>query len=384
MKRSALLLALPFSLALALGGCGGDSSGGTGTLSVAMTDAPSCGYDHVYVTVDRVRVNQSDSAGVNDPGWHEVALATPQKIDLLSLSNGVLTALGQTPLPAGHYEQVRLMLVPNTGSSLQNSIVPTGGTEQALSTPSATQSGYKVVGSFDVAANTLVDLVLDFDACHSVVLQGNGSYALKPVVKATPMAVGGSISGYVATGEAGAMVFAEQNGVVIKGTVADSTGKFVLSPVVQTSGSGGYDVVIAQPGYATAMVRAVPVTAGATTSISTSTVPFVLPTSGTHMVSGTVSPASADAMVDAQQSTGGGVYTVGSTNAALDTGAYSMTLASGAPLVGDYTGTLPVVLAADASAAGLYTMKATTALGATQSVTVDLSTADAINVNFSF
>ncbi|MGL5212488.1 MAG: DUF4382 domain-containing protein, partial [Acinetobacter junii] len=38
-----------------------------------------------------------------------------------------------------------------------------------MTTPSAAQSGYKVVGSFDVKPDTLVDLVLDFDACQSIV-----------------------------------------------------------------------------------------------------------------------------------------------------------------------------------------------------------------------
>ncbi|MGN5477302.1 DUF4382 domain-containing protein [Cupriavidus basilensis] len=49
-------------------------------------------------------------------------------------------------------------------------MVPTGGTEQALlDTPSAVQSGIKINRPFTVAANTLSDLVLDFDACKSVV-----------------------------------------------------------------------------------------------------------------------------------------------------------------------------------------------------------------------
>ena len=36
-----------------------------------------------------------------------------QRIDLLDLTNGVLAELGQTPLPAGQYTQVRLVLRPN-------------------------------------------------------------------------------------------------------------------------------------------------------------------------------------------------------------------------------------------------------------------------------
>ena len=82
-------------------GGGGSSISDNGTLRLALTDAPACGYDHVYVTVQKVRVHKSASAGDNDAGWSEVVLNPAQRIDLLSLTNGVLADLGQTPLPAG-------------------------------------------------------------------------------------------------------------------------------------------------------------------------------------------------------------------------------------------------------------------------------------------
>ena len=165
-----------------------------------------------------MRVHHSASAKDTDAGWTSIKLATPKKVDLLELTNGVLTTLGQTPLAVGKYTQIRLVLDQNKGSNLANAIVPTGGTLQALTTPSASQSGYKVKGSFDVQADTLVDLVLDFDACHSIVKRGNGSYSLKPVVTATPQIVSGSIQGFVSTdlAQAGATVYAQQNGKIIK------------------------------------------------------------------------------------------------------------------------------------------------------------------------
>ncbi|MFO1300420.1 MAG: DUF4382 domain-containing protein [Burkholderiaceae bacterium] len=59
----------------ACGGGGGADSVGTGTLSVKMTDAPACGYDHVWVTVTKVRVHKSDTASDAGPGWAEVAVS---------------------------------------------------------------------------------------------------------------------------------------------------------------------------------------------------------------------------------------------------------------------------------------------------------------------
>lgn len=380
--KSALCAAfVPFVLA----GCGGGDDGGgtqTGTLHVAMTDAPSCGFDHVYVTVSQVRVNANANAADNDGGWSTVSLATPQKIDLLSLTNGVLADLGQTALPAGQYQQVRLVLAQNQGNTLANSVVPTGGTEQALATPSATQSGYKIIQPFTVQPNTLVDLVLDFNACKSIVQRGNGSYALKPVVTAIPTVVSGAISGYVASAEVGATVYAEQGGKVVRGTVADSSGKFVLSPLIQSSTQGNYDVVIVQNNFASGIVRSVPVVVNTTTAVSASTAPITLPASTMSTVGGTVT-ASANAFVRALQTIDANAYEITSINANMDTGAYSLSVPAAAPIVGTYSGSLPVALAAAPAAAGQYTIEADAASGATQSANVNATTSQS-NVNFSF
>ncbi|MBR8129440.1 DUF4382 domain-containing protein [Burkholderia ambifaria] len=381
--KAALCAAMvPFALA----GCGGGDDGGgvqTGTLHVAMTDSPSCGFDHVYVTVSQVRVNANTNASDNDAGWSTITLATPRKIDLLSLTNGVLADIGQTALPAGQYQQIRLVLAQNQGNSLANSVVPTGTTtEQALATPSATQSGYKIIQPFTVQPNTLVDLVLDFNACKSIVQRGNGTYALKPVVTAIPTVVSGAISGYVAPAEAGATVYAEQGGKVVRGTVADSTGKFVLSPLIQSSTQGNYDVVIVQNNFASGIVRTVPVVVNTTTAVSVSNAPITLPASTMSTVSGTVT-ASADALVRALQTVDARAYEITSINANMDNGAYALNVPTAAPIVGTYSGSLPVALAASPAAAAQYTIEADAASGATQSTNVNATTSQS-NVNFSF
>ncbi|WP_027213437.1 DUF4382 domain-containing protein [Burkholderia sp. WSM2232] len=383
-KALTCVLAIPLALTACGGGGGDGGSTPTGTLRVQMTDAPACGFDHVYVTVNKVRVNMNAQAGDGDSGWRDVTLATPQRIDLLSLTNGVLADLGQTALPAGQYQQIRLVLAQNQGNTLANSVVPTGGSEQGLDTPSATQSGYKIIRPFTVQANTLVDLVLDFDACKSIVQKGNGSYSLKPVVTATPTVVSGTISGYVAPAEAGAAVYAEQNGRIIKGTVADSSGQFVLTPLEQSSTSGNYDIVIVQNNVATGVVRSVPVVVNASTVVSTSAAPITLPASTMHVASGTVLPVSAQAIVRALQSVSGVNYEITSANANLDTGAYALNLPAAAPVVGTYSGTLPVSLAPVAGVAGQYTAQATSVTGATQQSAVNVLTTDQANVNFSF
>ncbi|MBC7437788.1 MAG: DUF4382 domain-containing protein, partial [Bdellovibrionales bacterium] len=105
-----LFLASLTVAALAACGGGGDAPTQTGTLRMAMTDAPSCGYDSVNVTVEKVRVHQSASAADADGGWSEITLSPARRINLLALTNGVLDELGQTALPAGKYTQMRLIL----------------------------------------------------------------------------------------------------------------------------------------------------------------------------------------------------------------------------------------------------------------------------------
>ena len=171
----AALLAVAASAALVACGGGGDSGvapapgPGLGTLRVALTDAPACGFDEVNVTVERVRAHQSSSAGENDAGWTDIVVNPARKIDLLSLQNGVLVDLGQATVPAGNYTQMRLVLVSNKTVPMSNTVKPTGGSEMELDTPSAAQSGLKLINGFTIEPNKTTYLVLDFDACRSIV-----------------------------------------------------------------------------------------------------------------------------------------------------------------------------------------------------------------------
>lgn len=130
---------------------GGTSSGsGVGTLRLSITDAPAC-YEQVNVTVERVRVHRSTTAGDADGGWQELVLVPARRIDLTRLTNGRLEDLGTIRLPAGRYSQLRLMLAANsTADPLANSVVPVGGGEVPLKTPSAQQSGLKLKVDVDV------------------------------------------------------------------------------------------------------------------------------------------------------------------------------------------------------------------------------------------
>jgi len=332
-----------------------------GSLRLAMTDAPACGYDAVNVTVTKVRVHQSADAAESDAGWQDLPLEPAARIDLLSLTNGLLFELGQLPLPVGNYTQLRLVLAENGGSTpLANSVIPTGDKEIALKTPSGQQSGLKAKADIAVAANQMADFVIDFDACKSVVKAGNsGQYLLKPVLNVVPRLVSG-VLGFVDVGliDPQTSVSLQQNGVVVKATVPDSTGRFLLQPVP----AGSYTLVLAAPGRTTAVLTGVPVAAQTVTTLNPSTSAFTVPASPTATLSGAVSSASSpiEAQVRALQPLSGGpTIVVADRPADSATGAYGYAVPVNAPLVAPYV--VPpaaLVFAPNTAAAGRYVVEA--------------------------
>ena len=368
-RLAALAAVAAAAVLAACGGGGGSDSGATGTLQLSLTDAPSC-YEHVYVTVEKARVHSSGAAADADAGWHDLTLATPKRIDLLNLTNGVLEELGSMPLPAGSYSQLRLVLADNSNADpLANAVQPIGGALVPLRTPSAQQSGLKLQVHFDVEAGKMIDLVLDFDACKSVVKASNsGNYNLKPVVSVTPKYVS-SIQGYVTTTMSltATTVSAQQDGVVVRSTTPDATGKFTLAFMPP----GTYTLVITSDGRATGVVTSVPVTtATGSISLTSTSTAVVLPTSTMSIVagsvtattttgSGTTTAAVTDATVTALQSlTGGPVIQLASMAVDMDLGTYSFKLPAAAPVKAPYA-TTGLTFTPDTAVAGKYRLQAT-------------------------
>lgn len=283
MYRALTFLSVVATVAalLFLMNCGsGRSSTTMNTASVKTTisdpatcAAPQGPFSHIYVTVTDVRIHQSANASPTDSGWVDLTpqlSSSPVQVDLLAGSNQCfLKTLGSSEIQPGTYQQIRIMLASNTtavsgnqcGSSANCVMLTadTTNTPQPLQLSSESQTGIKIPpgqiagGQFVVAAGDSKDLDVDFNACASIVTQGNGMYRLKPVLHAGEIATQASLSGTVidATTQApivgGTTVVAlEQNdgtGVdrVVMETVPDGTGAFSFCPVA----AGTYDVVIA-------------------------------------------------------------------------------------------------------------------------------------------
>jgi hypothetical protein len=236
-------------------GCSKSPTGaGFGHVTIHLTDAPG-DFEQVNLVVAGVSIHRG---GDENSGWETLKDDTTT-FDLLELRNGVFTLLAVGDVPAGHYTQVRLHL--GAGSN-----VVVDGVTHSLDVPSGTQSGYKLVGEFDVPAGGAVDLMLDFDAARSIHQTGAGQYKLQPTVRVlvNPETTTGQIIGHILPENVGGSVFAIAGTDTVQSTTPGSDGRFTLAALL----AGTYSVAI-HPGIdlADTTLTGVQVTAGATTDL---------------------------------------------------------------------------------------------------------------------
>lgn len=274
---------------LSLGGCGGGNStsmspdplsgSGTGTVTLTVSDPPTCGsgsngpFLNVWVTITDVEINASSSAGDNDPSWIDLSpnlKSSPQQVDLLAAASNqcFLATLGSIGLQPGSYQQIRIILADNntppannkcntTPASANCVVLSSDGSFHVLELSSESKTGIKIPsgqiagGQFTIASGQTKDLNIDFDACASIVTEGNGKFRLKPVLHAGEVSLtNSSINGKLvdkATGQpivgGKSIVALEQTSAgvdrVVMQTTPDASGDFVFCPVP----AGTYDVV---------------------------------------------------------------------------------------------------------------------------------------------
>lgn len=194
-----------------LSGCsgGGEGSAAHGMLQVGLTDKQSDAFQQVVVSIKEVRLVPTglENASDNDSRLPVVVTyATPHSVDILTL-RFQQELLGTITIPAGKYNQVRLILEPNPSGQGQYpvnylTLKTAPAVKIPLTTPSAQQSGLKVLGQFEVKPGIINAILLDFDPNTAIVARGNGDYNLKPtgiriVQSASPLTSFGSLSGTV-------------------------------------------------------------------------------------------------------------------------------------------------------------------------------------------
>jgi hypothetical protein len=246
-------------------------------VTTTISDPPSCAlaFDHVYVTVTKVTAHISSSADESASGWVTLVDLTgsPMQIDLLHLPGSGACVLSKTlgstsGLQPGKYQQIRLYLLANNASSgpdpnacgagAFNCVVPAEGAPQPLLLSSEAQTGLKVPpgqiagGGINLEAGQSADINIDFDACASILRQGNGQFRLKPTLHAGVVSVSNnSLAGKVVDGSnsnapiEGATVLLEQPDTidrVMRSAMTGADGTFTFCPL---DSAGPFDVVVA-------------------------------------------------------------------------------------------------------------------------------------------
>jgi len=203
----------------------------TARVAVRLTDAPG-DYDAVFVDVESLSVRYSDTSIDDDFENDDDDLEDGEIIlvninagvyDLLELTAGVNVLLVDNNIPAGNITQMRLILGDD------NRVVVDGESFD-LDTPSAQQSGLKINLNETLEEGLFYEFLLDFDVDKSIVQRGNGTYGLKPVIRASIAAESGAITGNVLPLDVQVLVTAT-DGVQEISAFTNDGGRFLLAGV---------------------------------------------------------------------------------------------------------------------------------------------------------
>jgi hypothetical protein len=161
-------------------------SGASGTLNVMLKDSPFNDARAVLVTFSKVSAHKDTDA---DGAWTDLTFAgggDRRTCDLKKLETAQ-DLLGVGTLAEGHYTQIRLVVASAkldlTNASALTPCAPgvtePTGTSAILTIPSGE---VKLNREFNVRAGGTTKITLDFDGDRSIILTGNNSYMMNPVI----------------------------------------------------------------------------------------------------------------------------------------------------------------------------------------------------------
>ncbi len=139
----------------------------TGVVEVRATDAPAEGVSNILVTAGNIQIHRADAP---EDSWITV-VSQEKTFDLVAIQ-GAEVFLGSENVSSGNYTQIRL--------DVTKVIVTLNGVNITAKLPS---DKLKVVGTWEVKAGEKTILTLDFQADTFVVMTGNDTVQVKPVIK---------------------------------------------------------------------------------------------------------------------------------------------------------------------------------------------------------
>ena len=229
---------------------------GTGRLVVDLVDAPG-DFEQVNVVIVEINVHRASDDSLS--GWYTVSDDTT-RVDLLQLSNGASLALADSTLPAGTFDQIRLVLG-------EGNHVVVDGDSLALTVPSGSQSGVKIHHDFSLGDGEVYALTLDFDAERSIHQTGNDTYIMRPVIRAQAQATAGAIAGIIDPAAARAQIWTIAGDDTVTAWADTLSGEFRLMMLP----AGSYDLLIepSAGAWADTVMADVAVTAGLVADLGT-------------------------------------------------------------------------------------------------------------------
>ena len=196
MKSSKFVLCTMAICALLLFGCAQSPYGNrlqyveSGKIAITLTDAP---FPHSLVSKANVTVfridarlkmeTESPENESNSP--FQVLYEGDTKVNLLELTNGITKSMGETEVPGGSYDLVRVYVK-------DANIELTDGRIFDLKVPGGEQTGIKVFikPNLIVSGGLTSELLLDFDVSQSFIAKGGTNevsditgFNFKPVMK---------------------------------------------------------------------------------------------------------------------------------------------------------------------------------------------------------
>jgi hypothetical protein len=185
----------------------------------------------------------------------------------LELTNGITQSLGETEVPVGGYDLVRVYVK-------DANVILTDGRDFELKIPSGSQSGVKIFirPELVVSGGLTSELLLDFDVSQSFVATGGlndvseiTGFNFKPVIKASNLSEAGTLSGSVSslieevkTELEGAQITVMAADTISATTFTDASGQYMVQGLL----AGSYEVTAELDGYQAISVENVEIVAG--------------------------------------------------------------------------------------------------------------------------
>jgi hypothetical protein len=169
--------------------CGGGSGGGTGTLNLAVTDAPIDGVTEVWVEFDAITLKPMNGTQI------EYRFDTPRSINLKALTDGKVELLFGEEVPAGQYVWMKLDVNAEFDSIFDSYVMQDGGGQVELRIP---PDRLKLGNEFTVAQGGETAFVIEWNLRMGLTDPvGQPGYKLQPSLRITDMTEHGTIAGIV-------------------------------------------------------------------------------------------------------------------------------------------------------------------------------------------